>query len=75
MAVSSLKFSDGVAREGKTRYATGSGAVRRSDVVAANPGESLASITQRAYGANSAENRAKIVGANATLSGDIVVPR
>jgi len=71
---SSFRFSNGVQRETKTRFGTGSAAVRRSNTLTANDGESLGSITLRAYGANTPELRNRIVNANASLSGEIVVP-
>lgn len=75
MATTPFRFSDGSVREGKTRFRTGAAAPRHADVITANTGESLGSITERAYGINTPGNRAKIVGANATLDGEIIVPR
>lgn len=71
---SSFRFSNGVQRETKTRFGTGSAAIRRAKVITANEGESLGSITLRAYGANTPELRNKIVNANASLNGEIIVP-
>lgn len=51
------------------------GATPRYDKIEALPGESLASLTYRAYGENNSVKRQKIVNANATLDGVINVPR
>lgn len=71
---SSFKFSNGEQREGKTRYRA-YGAERAARTIQANNNETLASITLRAYGANTAQNRAKITAANASLTGEIKVPK
>jgi len=69
-----LKFSDGAKRESKTRYRS-SGAMPNAGSLQANIGETLASITLRAYGANTPDNRRKIREANASLTGIIRVPK
>ncbi|QOI67166.1 hypothetical protein SEA_LUZDEMUNDO_22 [Microbacterium phage LuzDeMundo] len=51
------------------------GAARRADTFDANENESLASITERAYGVNTPEFRERIERANANLKGTINVPR
>lgn len=72
-----IRFVDhGNIREGKTRFGgTSSVAAPMYDTLEAYPGESLASITTRAYGSNTPRNRARITSANATLEGTINVPR
>lgn len=72
--MNNLKFDSGSVREGKTRYRT-SGVDPRHDTLTANAGEGIGSITLRAYGANTTENRQKIRNANASLTGEIRVPR
>lgn len=73
MAGANIHMSDGEVREGKTRYHT-YGAAPKSRTIEAYPGESLASITERAYGTNTSVNRQKIRKANGTLDGSINVP-
>ncbi len=51
------------------------GAVRRFDKFQVNDGESIASVTQRAYGVNTPEFRERIEAANPRLEGTINVPR
>jgi hypothetical protein len=74
MTRSTIYLDTGKVREGKTRYRT-SGAVPRADYIEIYPGDTLATITTRAYGANTPENRERIRGANASLEGLIRVPR
>jgi hypothetical protein len=70
-----IYMSNGNVQEGKTRYRSGTGAIPRADEVTATPGESIASITERAYGANTPGNRQKINNANSNLDGQIRIPR
>ena len=72
--MSRIFLNHGQAPEPRTSLTT-SGAVPRHDTIEALPGESLASITQRAYGENSSVKRQKIVNANGNLNGVINVPR
>jgi len=74
MARTTLYFDGGAEREPKTRYRQ-RGATRAATTMNAFPGDTLASITERAYGANTPELRARIMRANATLTGEINVPR
>lgn len=63
-------------REGKTRFgATENAAAPQSEILESYPDDTLATITARAYGANTPANRAKIRRANSTLEGKINVPR
>lgn len=76
MARSNILFDSGDKREGKTRVRGAKDDAPRYDTLDAYPGESLASITTRAYGANTERNREKIRQANnADLRGTIRVPR
>jgi hypothetical protein len=69
-----IRLSNGSIREAKTRYRT-SGTQPKYDTLKAEPGETLGSITERAYGSNNPTNRQKIMNANASLTGEIRVPR
>lgn len=51
------------------------GAVGRRDTIEANIGESLASLTERAYGVNTPYYRERIMSANGNLKGTVYVPR
>lgn len=57
----------------------GTGATPRADTITIQPNETLASITERAYGANTSEYRSRILHANGNLDGatigDIRAPR
>ena len=70
-----IRLNNGVFREGKTRFGTGAAALPKADSMLVNEGETLGSITARAYGANTAENRRKIQSANGSLTGTIRIPR
>jgi hypothetical protein len=64
-----------VTRDSRTGYQSGQGAQPRADVLSVNDGETLGSITERAYGANTPELRDRITRANGNLSGEIIAPR
>jgi len=70
----SIRLDHGFTHEGKTRYRT-QGTEPRHDTLTVNDGEGIGSITTRAYGANTLENQQKIQHANASLTGEIRVPR
>lgn len=75
---STFKFSDGVTRESKTRFAPALNSVAPAyDELTAHHGETLSSITTRAYGpdGNTLENQRRIMNANPRLVGQINVPR
>jgi len=74
MVRSAVYLDNGGTREPKTRYRTG-GVAPRADSIETFPGDTLATITKRAYGANTQENRERIRNANANLEGTIRVPR
>lgn len=74
MAAGHIFLDSGIKREGKTRYRT-SGAAPAADRLDVYPGETLAEIAVRAYGANTPNNRDKLIRANAKLEGRINVPR
>jgi len=66
----------GAQREPKTRFPAASAAVAPAhEVMETYPGETLAQITERAYGANTPRLRARIRAANANLEGTVNVPR
>lgn len=69
-----IRLNNGSARDAKTRYRS-YGTEPACKTINANPGESLGSLASRGYGANTAENREKIVRANATLDGQIRIPK
>lgn len=50
-------------------------AIGRRDTIEANENESLASITERAYGVNTPYYRNRILSANGNLKGTVYVPR
>lgn len=65
----------GGATELETIVKTAVDAVRRAETLLVNEGESLGSITMRAYGANTRALRDKISQANANLTGSVVIPK
>lgn len=74
MARGHIYLDSGLKREGKTRFRT-SGAEPNNDKLYVYPGETIGEIAVRAYGANTPNNRDKLMRANATLEGRINVPR
>lgn len=74
MAAGHIFLDSGMKREGKTRFRS-SGTTPKADTLDVYPGETLGEITLRAYGANTQNNRDKLMRANAKLEGQINVPR
>lgn len=72
-----INLNSGAEREPHTGIqSTPTGAVvPRADTIIAHHGETLHSIVTRAYGVNTRTNRERINAANATLTGEIRVPR
>jgi hypothetical protein len=73
VAKSIINLRHGFERDPKTRHHE-YGAQPNARQLLAMPGETLGSITLRAYGANTANYRQKILSANASLNGAINVP-
>lgn len=69
-----IRLNNGSGKDGKTRYRT-HGTEPVADYIEVADDESLGSIAVRAYGANTAANREKLVRANASFSGRVRVPR
>lgn len=76
MTRSHVYIDRGAIREPRTRFGgTSAASAPRHDTLEVYPGETLAQITQRAYGANTPRLRDRIRGANANLEGTVNVPR
>ncbi len=58
-----------------TIHKTGDAAAPRSSVVVTGAGDTLASVTERAYGHNSRAAQARILAANGNLDGSVIAPR
>lgn len=76
MARGHIYIDRGGDREGKTRFpATGGAVSPHADVIETFPDDTLASVTERAYGANTPRLRQKINRANSNLEGTVNAPR
>lgn len=76
MAKSPIIMRHGAFRDPQmTIHRVSSAAVPKADNVIAGDGDTLASITQRAYGANTPELQERIKRANGSLTGSVRAPR
>lgn len=61
-------LNDG-AFDGHSEIGSPTASIPKADLISIQPNETLASMTQRAYGANTSELRAKILHANGSIDG------
>lgn len=70
-----VRLNNGLHTTPRTDVRSGNAAIPQSGLLRVNDGESIASITERAYGANTWEYQQKLKLANGRLAGDIIVPK